>query len=197
MIAPMKKVSIVLLDKDKKDSLTSLKKLGVMHLSDKIGTSDDVKALEEEIKDIETALKYTDESAISHDVIVDINSIKSTIAQIDKLGKEVDNLEEKESILNRDIDYLKPWGDFNPSDIKLLEEKGILVTLLEVSKDQVSKFPEDVTSFKIAHNNLGELIAVVGNCPSDYTVFTPPELGLEDSYKALDLILADIRQLVW
>ncbi len=47
MITPMKKVSIVLLDKDKQDSLKSLKKLGIMHLSENFGSNEDVKNLEE------------------------------------------------------------------------------------------------------------------------------------------------------
>ena len=66
MIAPMKKVSIVLLDNDKQNSLKSLKKLGVMHLSEKFGLNEDVKAVDEQIKEVETALKFTEEAAADH-----------------------------------------------------------------------------------------------------------------------------------
>ncbi|MGL1894136.1 MAG: hypothetical protein OCD02_21080 [Spirochaetaceae bacterium] len=190
----MKKVSIVLLDKEKQDSLKRLKKLGLVHLSENFGSSDDVKALEEKIKNIESVLRFTDESLADETLSFDVNEIESVIDKISEIGKGVAQLEEKESKFNRDIEVLEPWGEFNPSDIKVLEEKGVKITLLELSKKEFSSIPSDVNVFTIDKNKTATLVAVVGDCPDGYTEFTLPELGLEDTIGSLELILDEVDQ---
>ena len=137
MITPMKKLSIVIMDKEKKDSLTQLKKLGLLHLKEKIGNSSELVNLNDEIKELETALKYTDESMADHKSTIDVESIKVVIQNIIKAGKELDILEEEESLLSRNIEFLEPWGNFNPKDIDDLNNAGIKFSLLEVSKDEL------------------------------------------------------------
>ena len=41
MIVPMKKVSLIVLEKERKDALKSLRKLGLVQLEDVQGTSDE------------------------------------------------------------------------------------------------------------------------------------------------------------
>ena len=95
MIAQMKKVSIVLLNKEKQDSLKSLKKLGIMHLSENFGSSDDVKVVDEKIKEVETALKFTDESAADHSKEFDESEVLDKVESTLLVGKEITSLEEK------------------------------------------------------------------------------------------------------
>lgn len=194
MIAQMKKVSIVLLDKDKQDSLKSLKKLGIMHLSENFGLNEDVKAIEENIKDVQSALKFIDEAVSTGDSKTDQCEISDIITQINVLGQKIGALEDKESGLNRNIENLVPWGEFNPSDIKLLEERGVCISLVELNKEQMSNISKDVISFQISQNSSGFLLAIIGDCPKDLTIFDLPELGLEDSLGSLELLMEEISR---
>lgn len=194
MIAQMKKVSIVVLDKDKQSSLKSLKKLGIMHLSENFGSSDDVKALEERIKEIETSLRLTEGSDIQHVEAFDIVKISEIVDTTCNIGKDIYNLEERESILNRNLEFLEPWGDFNPSDLVLLKEKGVDVTLVDITKEQWHHLDSNLNVFKIAHNNLGFLAAVIGECPKEFARFDPPELGLEDALGAVELLKEELKE---
>ena len=111
MIAPMKKVSIVILDNDKQNSLKSLKKLGVMHLSENFGLNEDVKAIDEQIKEVETALKITEATAVAdHGKKFDESEVLDKIESITLLGKELSELEDNVTKYNRDIEFLEPWG---------------------------------------------------------------------------------------
>ncbi|MBN2834570.1 MAG: hypothetical protein JXR48_06345, partial [Candidatus Delongbacteria bacterium] len=190
----MKKVSIVVLDKDKQSSLKSLKKLGIMHLSENFGSSDDVKALEERIKEIETSLRLTEGSDIQHVEAFDIVKISEIVDTTCNIGKDIYNLEERESILNRNLEFLEPWGDFNPSDLVLLKEKGVDVTLVDITKEQWHHLDSNLNVFKIAHNNLGFLAAVIGECPKEFARFDPPELGLEDALGAVELLKEELKE---
>ena len=195
MIAQMKKVSIVLLDKDKQDSLKSLKKLGIMHLLENFGSSDDAKIVEEKLKDIETALRFIDDSVPMESIEYSNEKAVSIVAQINTLGKEKTNLEEREARINRDIEVLEPWGEFDPSDIRTLSGKGLEISLIEVSKDQISSLPTDLVSFKISENKFGQLLAFVGAIPKDLTPLEIPNLGILECTKGLEEILSEISRI--
>lgn len=194
MIAPMKKVSIVLLDNDKQNSLMDLKKLGVMHLSENFGLNEDVKAIGEQIKEVETALKFTEEAAADHSKEFDESEVLDKIKSINFLGKELSELEDNVSKYSRNIEFLEPWGEFNPSDLKLLDEKGIKITLIEASKEQFKHLPAEMEYFQIDQNKLGHLLAVIGKLNGNYVTFEPPELGIEDTLRTIDIIKDDIDQ---
>lgn len=193
MITPMKKLSIVLLDKDKEESLKKLKSFGVMHLKANLGTSEDSKVYDDALKRIESALRFTSEAAAEHHAHIDIQEIEERISEINELGAKIKQLEDREAHLNKDIEYLEPWGDFNPSDLTILEEKGVKVTLLEVTLSELQELSEEISWFQINKTNLGHLIAVVGECPEGFTEFHPPENGLEDSLAQLDMVMDEIE----
>ncbi|QEN05801.1 V-type ATP synthase subunit I [Thiospirochaeta perfilievii] len=192
----MKKVSIVLLDKDKQNSLKSLKKLGILHLSENFGLNENVKAIEEKIKHVETSLRFTEEHALSHNLKFDEEEVISKVDLVVNQGVELTALEEEVAKINRDIELLEPWGDFNPSDLKLLEDKGIKVSLVELSKEQYANIPAELNYFNLGHTKLGNLIAVIGDLSENYVVFEPPELGMEGSLKHLDSLKVKIKGLM-
>ncbi len=185
MITQMKKVSIVLLDQDKQNSLKSLKKLGIMHLSENYGLSEDVKTIEDKLKEIDHVLRYTSGSKIESDIIFDEDILISKISEITGLAKELSEIDEKVMKLKRDLESLEPWGDFSPTDLDLLKQSGIKLTLAEVAKDHFSEIEKNTDFFRISESKTSYFIAIVGKVPEGLAEFISPELGINEINETL------------
>ena len=56
MIVPMKKISLVVLEKERKDALKALRKLGVLHVEEIQGSSEELASYKDQNSKIEKAL---------------------------------------------------------------------------------------------------------------------------------------------
>ena len=187
MITQMKKVSIVLLDEDKQNSLTSLKKLGIMHLKENFGSNENVKTIEEKIKDVNLAIRLIDDKVSPISEKFNKKNTIAIIQNIINLGKEISTLEENSVKIKKDIESLDPWGDFNPKDLEFLEKKGIKINLVEVSKDKMKTLTNEINYFRISQTKVGVLVAIVGNLPNHFTAFEPPLISVTEAKKLLDV----------
>lgn len=133
MIVPMKKVTVVLTEDSQRSSLKVLRKAGVLHLERE---SDDGHAPE----------SLTDEAERLEQAVLALPKVKSKdpyegLPDRNAAGREAEAIigivERKKIIQNeiirygRDIETLAPWGDFDPSDLRILSAQGIDVRLLE------------------------------------------------------------------
>ena len=78
MIEPMKKVSVVLLNKEKEDALKALRKIGLVHLQRMEGSSEKLNAFKE----------YTNNAVISESILGEIKLDKKTKKFAPKLSDE-------------------------------------------------------------------------------------------------------------
>lgn len=154
MIVQMKKVSLVVLNKERKQALTQLKKVGVVHLEELEGNSEQLSIYKEACSNVVTATT----------ILSDIKLSKKDNFTCQKLSYEdlvkkcsyvIDLFNERKSLLEdisntaSEIERFSLWGDVNPCDFEYLKEKGILLKMYEIPEDKYSKISESLQTITL------------------------------------------------
>jgi len=189
MIVPMKKVFLLLLNSDKNTALKRLKDIGVVHLEDINGSGDKLSNLESERDVVSRSLAVLPE--IKEKEIKSYGKEESLeiSRRILSLNDEIKVISDGILNNNKEIDRIKIWGDFNPSDIKLLQTNGVNLKLYELKKTEVKELPDNISIFNIANVKSLGFYAVISNSFEDLEQFDEvlmPEIGLEDLYRLVD-----------
>ena len=153
MIVPMKKVSLVVLNKERKDALLQLKKVGVVHLEQIDGSSEQLSLYKEAsnnavaanaiLSDIKVAKKKSFSSAVktlSNDEIID--KCKHIIDISDKKKKLLEEIASDAA----EIERFANWGQVDIEDFAFLKEKGISFKMYEIPEDKYGLVDEKVTT---------------------------------------------------
>lgn len=164
MIVPMKKVSLVVLDKSKNDSLKELRKLGVVHLEQIQGSGEVLSDLKEKNTTIENACRILSDLKTSN------KKEKKEKASLAKNGNDLNNndfskedalqkaqrvldceaqkkkLQEQLLFVNNELSRLRAWGKFNPSDLQFLASKGVYLSAYEIPADKYATIAEDIST---------------------------------------------------
>lgn len=151
MIVPMKKVSIVLLDKEKLEAVRALKKVGVMHLEELTGKG-------------EILASYKDKHAralSAYSVLSEIKTKKRTDKRLSMEEKEElscrvmelcdkrREAEEEISVWRSELERLSLWGEIEPSDFAYLETKGVSLSLYEIPSDKFETLPKEASVIRV------------------------------------------------
>jgi len=144
MIVPMKKVFLLVQNKDMATTLGALQQMGLLHVAHERPPSG-------------TTLNELNEKAQRLLRVIDILSLqkqKAEPADCADWGAEVHNvlhLAERIQHIKDDMgkrrtlaEAWEPWGDFDPRDIMDLREKGIFVRFVEIPKGEKIDIPEEV-----------------------------------------------------
>lgn len=153
MIVPMKKVSLVVLNKERKDALLQLKKVGVVHLEQIDGSSEQLSLYKEAsnnavaanaiLSDIKVAKKKSFSSTVktlSNDEIID--KCKHIIDISDKKKKLLEEIASDAA----EIERFANWGQVDIDDFAYLKEKGISFKMYEIPEDKYGLVDEKVTT---------------------------------------------------
>lgn len=153
MIVPMKKVSLVVLNKERKDALLQLKKVGVVHLEQIDGSSEQLSLYKEAsnnavaanaiLSDIKVAKKKSFSSTVktlSNDEIID--KCKHIIDISDKKKKLLEEIASDAA----EIERFANWGQVDIEDFAFLKEKGISFKMYEIPEDKYGLIDEKVTT---------------------------------------------------
>lgn len=143
MIEPMKKVSVVLLNNDRENSLKKLRKLGLLHLEKLEGNSEKLAAFKE----------YSNNSVFALSVLGSYKISKKYAKKGPELSDEkiielcteiVSKSEQKKQILDEiasdanELERFEKWGEVSLEDLAYLKEKNIQISLYEIP---VEKYP--------------------------------------------------------
>ena len=153
MIVPMKKVSLVVLNNERKDALLQLKKVGVVHLEQIDGSSEQLSLYKEAsnnavaanaiLSDIKVAKKKSFSSAVK---------TLSNDEMIDKCKHIIDISDKKKKLLEEiasdaaEIERFANWGQVDIDDFAYLKEKGISFKMYEIPEDKYGLIDEKVTT---------------------------------------------------
>mgnify|MGYP006288905039 CR=1 FL=1 len=167
MIAKMQKVFLVSLEESRRETLEALKKLGVMHLEEYKGQSEEVEQLQRMRAQIERSIyilppeagKGASEASAANRRIV--NDALEIAKRLDQQNEERQRRLETVEKIDREIERIAPLGEFEPSDILDLREKGHYFRLFELNKEERESFPEDLVYFEVYHTKNRSLYAVV------------------------------------
>jgi V/A-type H+/Na+-transporting ATPase subunit I len=175
MIVPMKKVSVIVLEYEKKIALRSLRKAGLLHISDipvRNERSEDMlkekEALEKasmRIEDAVAAAKASKKRSTpkTMEAIVDSDEFSDLHAQVMyMIGQEKEILEQRQkSIILRD--QLNGWGDFSPLDIQYLRDRGMVLNFYKLGRKDLDRIRDSVDYVLLSSKGKIQTIAIIGN----------------------------------
>lgn len=181
MIVPMKKVSLVVLNKERKDALLQLKKVGVVHLEQIDGSSEQLSLYKEAsnnavaanaiLSDIKVAKKKSFSSAVktlSNDEVV--AKCKHIIDISDKKKKLLEEIASDAA----EIERFANWGQVDIDDFAYLKEKGISFKMYEIPEDKYGLVDEKLTT--ICVNRIKKIVRfLLIDASEDRPEGLPPE----------------------
>src|SRR4030042_7219660 len=130
MIVPMKKITVLVQEKDANSAVENLRKLGVVHVEHiQAPQAEAVRNLRDDIALVDVALSILSEEkfvkAAGDTPQETPGDWKFTVKHTIDLSKRLDQLEEYSRILKNRIAEWERWGDFNPESIRYLAGKTI------------------------------------------------------------------------
>jgi V/A-type H+-transporting ATPase subunit I len=203
MIVPMKKVSLVVLDRDREASLEKLRALGVVHLERRSVVSDALSVLMDRKAKAETASgllrPYASETGPSGPAVSlgpDLPFAEIT-GRVLALGDERKTLQEQLTWNAKERSRVEKWGDFNPRLAAELAERGMVLIPYELSHKSYGSLGEEQRVIVLGKDKSSVYcVAVGGEIPGE-TAFTLPEKSLSEmaaAAEALQKRLEDIEK---
>lgn len=167
MIVPMKKLTLLMSERDKESALTALRKLGVLHVKNiNVPASEDIQALEERLTKIERVRQILSAFDIPEGT-APAEKVDEYIDEILALDQEKENKKRELAELDELHGWFEKWGAVSLASIKKLQDAGIYVRFYSTDKNGLKTVPAD----KIVHivRNAGNLVqlALFSRSPED------------------------------
>jgi len=170
MIVPMKKVSLIVLQNERKEALKSLRKVGVLHLEEVQGNSEELASYKDQNSKVEKALSLLGEikfgkkdKPAQQDVVRDraVEIAKNVIALS----------EEKKACFDRitndsvELERFAKWGEVNPAAFAELGENGVNLSMFEIPSDKYVLIGENVKTVVVNRDKAHTRFVLVSDEP--------------------------------
>ncbi|MCX7788790.1 MAG: V-type ATP synthase subunit I [Spirochaetes bacterium] len=198
----MKKVYLVLLESRRRESLARLKRVGVVHIETFGKSSETLEQIQEKRQYLQRALqalpfepkgkKEVSNGPVEKETsLLQEEHVYSLAEKINQTADQLRTFKEEADKLFREIDFWEKWGDFNPEDVRELEQKGVLLRLYEVRVPMLSQLPN--TGLRILLWKTKEYAGIVwiGRTESEFPKGLEP---LPLPRKGLSLLRAEYRE---
>lgn len=172
MIVPMKKISLVVLDSERKTALQKLRKLGLVHVEPIEGKGENFTNLKNDCEKLRLAHAAVSEvktkSAKSAQKPLTLDDALVQASSIVSMSAEHKDLEDKILAAKTELERLKLWGGVNPSDLAFLKSKGIDLALYEIATDKYTSLDENVkTIFVNRDKNITRFLLIESDAPNN------------------------------
>ncbi len=156
MIVPMKKVSLIIMRDDKKKTLQTLRKLGVVHIEIAEGSGERLNELKAQIGTLEAGIYAVGEQAKRQTAREAAKTAEAVEVAHKILSIEEDIKRERNTIIacQTELARLEAWGDFDPHAIEGLAQRGVSLSLYELPRNEYKKLGDEVKTivFKTTKN---------------------------------------------
>ena len=172
MIVPMKKVTLLVMDKNREDALKRIRELGVMHIERKTVTSGILTNLMDRYSKLEIAAgildsfapgKNASKAAGAGNAVTEPPKIEGVLAtHVIALSERYRTLQDYIFNHQREMSRFERWGEFVPKDFAYLAAHGVNAYLYELPLDTYEKIVGDVLVYVLAvdkKNNCVRLLA--------------------------------------
>ena len=154
MIEPMKKVSVVLLNKEREEALVNLRKIGLVHLEKLEGASEKLSAFKE----------ASANALVAESVLGEIKAPKAKKGMAPALSDEdtaklcadiVAKSERKKQLLEEissdatELDRFSGWGTVTNEDFEYLITKGIQLKMYEVPVEKYNQIDQQIQTILV------------------------------------------------
>ena len=149
MIVPMKKVSLIIRENKKDETLKKLRKLGIVHIEITEGSGERLASLQEQIALLENAIFMIGKQKNVEQKNASTAEALSVATKIQALDGEKKQCQADRIALNSELDRLQSWGDIDLSGISDLETKGYEISFYEMPKTEYACLPESIKTVRI------------------------------------------------
>ncbi len=191
MIAPMKKVWLIVLDRERRAALAELKSLGVMHVEDRPGNGVEHDNLVRQLANAEKAMGIlstikSKEKGTRKDRKKGREVIQGTL----EITERIRQLHEESATLEKEYERIVDWGDFDPKDISWLADAGLTLKVFECPVQRLAILPKELPIIRLsAPKGRARFVAVRSSNPG--SVIQADSSGLPSDFEELDI--PDIR----
>jgi V/A-type H+-transporting ATPase subunit I len=195
MIVPMKKVALVVFDREREASLEALRKLGVVHLERKSVSSDELSSVMELKTQAEHALGILRNAAAKEEPNTSTVQKTEPAALIQEVLRLADQKKQEQELLAADIKELhriEAWGNFEPASLENLKKQGITLIPYELPKKVFEKLDSSVERIVLSEDKNLVRCVVLGEPIPGEQPFALPEF----SYTALSERIAQRKQTI-
>jgi V/A-type H+-transporting ATPase subunit I len=195
MIVPMKKVSLVVRDRERVSSLEKLRDLGVMHLERKSVQSEALTKLLDRRAKAEAALGLLQNYPLPKKP-EPFSAPPDPVSLALTLGEEKKNLQEQLVFLGKEQSRLEKWGDFDPKAFGYFAEKGLVLIPYDLPQKVYEALPADTELIVLGRDKTAVRVLAVGKEIPGESPWPLPELSLSQTRALMAEIsgkLADIE----
>ena len=192
MILPMKKLTLLVLDSQKKAALKTLRNFGAVHIEKEAASSDTLTELQNTYARLQQAEALITESqpkkaekTKTEPLTLNRNDLLQAVDEILELKDQESNTRAAINKLTGDIEAYSSWGDFDPEDIRSFEENGIYLTMGELPEKSYTALPETIKTVRLAGGKktvrfaiVSETADVPADLPSDFSPLILPDMRL-------------------
>ncbi len=163
MIVPMKKVTLVVLDREREEALRILRKTGVMHVERKAASGQPLADLQSSLTSLDQAIAVLTESAKSKAGAprsrasaqsaatgatgsYSSESPASAVAEVLAIRDKKRAAQETALSISRELERFTVWGDVDPLDFDVLAKSGIYLFPFEMTVAEYTSLPASVRS---------------------------------------------------
>jgi V/A-type H+-transporting ATPase subunit I len=206
MIVPMKKVSLVVMEREREASLEKLREVGVLHLEKKSVFSDVLSKLLDERARLTRALgllrRYpVSKTGAAHDNSAGHDGVNDMVRRVLGMGNEKKILQDQLIYQTKERRRIAGWGDFDPRAFALLAKQGVTLIPYELSWKVYNSLGEETKLMVISQDKRGVRVLSLSEIPETLP-FTLPVLSLseigrrtEEIYNRIDEIEREFAQL--
>ena len=155
MIVPMKKASIVVLSKERKKALDSLKKIGVVHLEEVEGSGETLASFKEASNNAMNAISILSEIKLpkKHSTAETLSNekIAEKCSRVVALSEQKKKLLEEISSNAAELERFSLWGDVVPEDFAYLKENDVSLRMFEIPEDKYAFIDDSVQTISVNH----------------------------------------------
>jgi V/A-type H+-transporting ATPase subunit I len=175
MIVPMKKIAILVLDRERRDALKALRALGVVHLEKREASSADLADLQSRVSRLDAAQAILleaaknserDRKAAKEAAISDEDAMALAERAI-ALGKRISEAREAIRKIDADLERFAPWGELDPESFAFLSSRGIDLRPCEMPAAEASLIPDTVQSMELARDRKRVFAVLLTEGPLD------------------------------
>lgn len=197
MIAKMKKVTLALLRAAVQESLETLMQLGIVHIQTvQAPQSEGLEALREESDLLERALAVLASrkgEAAPRQTPSAVDTAKETLAMVDRRQE----WEERLQSLQKEVERMRPLGDFSPADLSTLQQNGVFAKLYECATHDLEQAEIEVPYAVVGRE--GDKSYVIAVAREDFSLplseMTIPDRGLGELQREMQHLEAGIEDL--
>ncbi len=204
MIERMKKITILVSEKERDAFVSILRKIGVLHVKHvKAPTAHEIRFLEDRISKVNRMISrlspYVNPNKPDRRDISRERDVLNCSESVEEAYMGKRDLEEAVERIKNQMAWFDLWGSFEPNDLKRIKEAGANIKLYHIKKQEIKRIPK-AQKYYILNKDKGYVSLAVISADSEkelpFKETFPPDKGLEEMTKDVEDLERKISDLV-